>query len=89
MSLQWSEDGLGGRNVTTPLKFKISVAQLHSKKWSLNMWQRNVHIYVHFCFQTKYRSQGFALGMCIFQGLQGYVSTQQPPIMEDPEALLV
>ena len=53
------------------------------------MWQCNVHIYVHFCFQTKYRSQGFALGMCIFQGLQGYVSTQQPPIMEDPEALLV
>lgn len=59
MSLQWSEDGLGGRNVTAPLKFKISVAQLHSKKWSLNMWQCNVHIYAHFCFQTKYCSQGF------------------------------
>ena len=29
MSLEWTEDGSGGRSVSAPLKFKISVSQLH------------------------------------------------------------
>ena len=39
MSLEWTDDGSGGRSVSSPLKFKISVSQLHLKIYILkNMW---------------------------------------------------
>ena len=87
MSLQWSEDGLGGRNVTAPLKFKISVAQLHSKPEDFKHVALQCQISVHLCFPNHIAAK--AVGMCVFQGLQGYVTSEQPPIMDDPDAFLI